>query len=178
MNALTQRVLLDLGLASCLISFAWGMRNLFVLPRRKTIGMRITASVGSILAGLQFCVIQSLPIFIPFRVYVTLVMYSASLLLFWWAVFATGRRRLPACFTSIEPVTLVTAGPYRFIRHPFYAAYLLAWSAGAVAASNPLLIGSLIFMFVLYVRAAWGEEQYPCEQRTCRTAWFSGELEL
>jgi protein-S-isoprenylcysteine O-methyltransferase Ste14 len=159
MNAMTQRVLLDLGLASCLVSFGWGMRKLFVLPYRKTIGMRITSSTGSVVAGLQFWVIQSFPIFVPFRVYFALAIYSASFLLFWWAVFVTGRKRLPACFTSIEPLTLVTAGPYRFIRHPFYTAYLLAWSAGAVASSNPLLIGSLVGMVALYVRAAWGEEK-------------------
>lgn len=159
MHSITERALLDLALASCLISFVWGMRHLFVLPSRDTVGMRITAAAGLAFAALHFCIIQTFEINAPVRTFIALVIYSASLLLFWWGVVASGRQRLPACFTSMEPVVLVTAGPYRVIRHPFYASYLLAWAAGALATLHPLLIGSLVTMSILYTRAAWAEEK-------------------
>ena len=47
--------------------------------------------------------------------------------------------------------TLVTTGPYRWIRHPFYASYLLGFVGCSVAAANWLflLLGTIGFGFML-----------------------------
>ena len=47
--------------------------------------------------------------------------------------------------------TLVTTGPYRFVRHPFYLAFGLAIVAGSLVAANWFLLfaGSLPFGFIV-----------------------------
>jgi protein-S-isoprenylcysteine O-methyltransferase Ste14 len=53
---------------------------------------------------------------------------------------------------------LTTAGPYRLVRHPIYAAYLLAWCAGAAIAGQPWLLAPVLGMGLFYVSAARQEE--------------------
>src|SRR5438132_7042148 len=60
--------------------------------------------------------------------------------LFWWALSAHGKSHPAFAFIRVPPTTLTTAGPYRFVRHPIYSAYLLAWCAGAVTAAQPWLL--------------------------------------
>ncbi len=50
-------------------------------------------------------------------------------------------------------------GPYRFVRHPFYCSYLLAWAAGFVATAQTWLLPTVAVMLVIYVRAAKLEEE-------------------
>lgn len=52
--------------------------------------------------------------------------------LFWWAVWAHGRGRPSGAFAIEPPPLLVLVGPYRYIRHPFYVAYLQGFVAGAI----------------------------------------------
>ena len=51
--------------------------------------------------------------------------------------------------------TLVTRGPYRFVRHPFYVSVALSMLANALVAANwfLLLTGALVFM-LLVIRTA------------------------
>jgi len=55
-----------------------------------------------------------------------------ALLLFLWARFTFGRRSFHVGANPTEG-GLVTGGPYRYIRHPIYAALCLFTSAGVVA---------------------------------------------
>jgi len=50
------------------------------------------------------------------------------------------------------------SGPYRFVRHPFYSAYLLFWLATALA--DPGLVGALLLLapVAVYFAAARHEE--------------------
>jgi protein-S-isoprenylcysteine O-methyltransferase Ste14 len=80
-------------------------------------------------------------------------------ILFFWALRAHGRRPLSAAFSPDEPAHLVDWGPYRFIRHPFYSAYLLTWLAGFVATARFALIPTIVVMFWIYWRAADLEEK-------------------
>jgi protein-S-isoprenylcysteine O-methyltransferase Ste14 len=56
--------------------------------------------------------------------------------------------------------TLVTKGPYRWVRHPFYDAVALSVVATSMAAANwfLLLIGGLVFMLMI-VRTRMEEEK-------------------
>ena len=55
-----------------------------------------------------------------------------ALLLFLWARVTFGRRSYHVVADPTEG-GLVTGGPYRYIRHPIYAAFCLFTSAGAAA---------------------------------------------
>jgi len=61
----------------------------------------------------------------------TILLQVAAFLLFLWARITLGLRR--SFHKAAEPTEggLVTCGPYRYIRHPIYAAMCLFASAGA-----------------------------------------------
>jgi protein-S-isoprenylcysteine O-methyltransferase Ste14 len=79
--------------------------------------------------------------------------------LFWWSLFAHGKKHPAFAFVPVSPVSFTRSGPYRFIRHPIYSSYLLAWIAGAVFAGQAWLLIPVAWMWHLYNRAAQQEEQ-------------------
>lgn len=50
-------------------------------------------------------------------------------------------------------------GPYRYIRHPFYTSYSMAWIGGTIATGCWWLILTFLVMFYLYFKAAKEEEK-------------------
>jgi protein-S-isoprenylcysteine O-methyltransferase Ste14 len=77
---------------------------------------------------------------------------------FWSAVVSHGRDRPRVAFATDVPRRLITTGPYRRVRHPFYLAYLVAWLAGAVVTASPWLVATAIAMYFVYRSAADAEE--------------------
>ena len=86
------------------------------------------------------------------------LLFVGSLALFWRAVAAFRTERPRIAFSPGVPDDLVTRGPYRLIRHPFYVAYTLSWIGGALGAPNWATIAAVPVMGYLYVRAARAEE--------------------
>jgi steroid 5-alpha reductase family enzyme len=62
-----------------------------------------------------------------------LALAAASLALYEWARRTVGPQRLHVGLSGRVPAQVVEAGPYRWLRHPFYLAYLLAFAAAALA---------------------------------------------
>lgn len=57
------------------------------------------------------------------------------------------------------PVELVTWGPYRHVRHPFYSSFLLAFLAGVLAFPHVLMFGCFAYCFIALSITAGREEQ-------------------
>ena len=57
------------------------------------------------------------------------------------------------------PAHLVTAGPYRRLRHPCYSAYLLSFAGGLTVSPTYWLGAVALLMLVLYYQAARYEER-------------------
>jgi protein-S-isoprenylcysteine O-methyltransferase Ste14 len=57
------------------------------------------------------------------------------------------------------PVHIVTWGPYKRIRHPFYTSFLLALMAAVLAMPHPLLLACLLYSFAALSVTAGREEQ-------------------
>jgi len=55
--------------------------------------------------------------------------------------------------------TLVTRGPYRWVRHPFYAAFALAVIANSLMTANAFVAGSATTAFLLVVARTRKEEE-------------------
>jgi protein-S-isoprenylcysteine O-methyltransferase Ste14 len=53
---------------------------------------------------------------------------SLSVSLFTWSVYTTQRGRLPAIFGGKTPDFIIDYGPFAYIRHPTYTAYLAGWT--------------------------------------------------
>jgi protein-S-isoprenylcysteine O-methyltransferase Ste14 len=154
---LAQWILLIL-LFSCLASFVWAIRAFFVQPAGTTPAMRITGASGTVSAVLHACAIvfsRGIPIE---RAALASVLYAAALALFWWAVSANRKKPLSAIFSPDLPIHMVSYGPYRYVRHPLYTAYIMTWTAGLIATFAWWLIPTVVLMAAIYIRAARVEE--------------------
>jgi protein-S-isoprenylcysteine O-methyltransferase Ste14 len=150
---------LTMLLAACLGSFAWGMRYFFVQPAGQTAGMLVIKFAGTAFGILHLILIFLEPVIPTGRGAICIILYMSSLALFWWAIRANRGTPLSAVFSPNLPVHMVVEGPYRYIRHPFYASYLLCWLGGAVATADPWLVMTVVLMFGVYVKAARDEEE-------------------
>lgn len=88
-----------------------------------------------------------------------IVVMPASLILFWQAVRASRAAQLRYAFDSDLPRQLVTEGPYRYIRHPFYTSYLVFWMGWAIAVWSIWALVPVVVMAALYTSAARYEEK-------------------
>ncbi|THZ34503.1 hypothetical protein D6C90_07700 [Aureobasidium pullulans] len=61
----------------------------------------------------------------------TLMAMSVSL--FSWTAYTTQRGRLPAIFGGKTPDFIIDFGPFAYVRHPAYTAYLLGWTGALTA---------------------------------------------
>jgi len=75
-----------------------------------------------------------------------------------WTLHSLGRNLTDTVVTRREH-TLVTSGPYRWVRHPFYDAVALCAVANALAAANWFLFLSGGLLFVLFVVRTRTEEE-------------------
>lgn len=85
-------------------------------------------------------------------------LFVASIALFALTVRAFGVARPSIAATRSVPGSLILTGPYQFIRHPFYLAYMLFWVGCAFASPSVLGALAVLVMLVLYVRTALVEE--------------------
>jgi protein-S-isoprenylcysteine O-methyltransferase Ste14 len=85
--------------------------------------------------------------------------FAASLGLFLWAAKTTRSAQLKFAFDPSAPGAVVRTGPYRTIRHPFYASYILFWLGCLIATLHPLMLLFLILFSAMNVTAARREER-------------------
>ena len=84
---------------------------------------------------------------------------GCGLALFAWA-YRQHRGLLPGkAFTREAPPILVISGPYRWVRHPIYTAYLISILGLAVGTVDAVLTVAWGLMAVLYFQAALLEER-------------------
>lgn len=145
-----------LGVAgACLASFALARGRRFVgEPSRR---MRVMVGIGMAVSALQLGWLALMPE-TPWLA-MALVGYGGALLIFWWAFCSHTRRHFALAFAEESPEILLTTGPYRLVRHPYYLSYLLFWGAGALGSASPWLWGAVALMVGLYRAAADHEER-------------------
>lgn len=90
---------------------------------------------------------------------VGLLLEGFAIWLFWAAISASRAARLKMAFDLQNPHGLVTTGPYRYLRHPFYTSYLIFWIGWAIATWSLWAVLPLAVITVIYVLAALGEER-------------------
>jgi protein-S-isoprenylcysteine O-methyltransferase Ste14 len=100
---------------------------------------------------------------------------AAALLLFLWARVTFGRR---SYHVTADPTAggIVTTGPYRYIRHPIYAAFCLFIVAGAAAHGSwraamaaALIIGSALVR--VFCEEALVARRYPQYREYAAKTW-------
>jgi protein-S-isoprenylcysteine O-methyltransferase Ste14 len=145
----------------CFAGFAWAIQHLFMNPTGiMTVRMKALSSLGLVffvaqLAALYWPAPQPNQ---PLQI-VGLALFLIAIGLFWWTVPYARRAALRIAFTTHEPDTLMSAGPYRFVRHPFYSSYISYWLAGVLVSQQWLLLISLVVMSWFYISAMIHEER-------------------
>jgi protein-S-isoprenylcysteine O-methyltransferase Ste14 len=83
---------------------------------------------------------------------------AAEITILWVAHHHLGK-----CFHSLvvskENQTLVETGPYRWVRHPIYTAYLMSYIGGGLLSSNLILTIVPVSMYVILVAIRMGKEE-------------------
>jgi protein-S-isoprenylcysteine O-methyltransferase Ste14 len=102
---------------------------------------------------------------------------ALSGVLFVWTLRTLGRNLTDTVVTRKEH-TLITTGPYRWVRHPFYSAAALLTLASTLVAANWffLVVGGLIFLLLVmrtrkeeaHLLARFGDDYRNYMQRTGR----------
>jgi len=137
-------------------SFAWSMKNHFVVAGFP-LGARLVSlavfGCGMALTWTLAVTEQPLPYLVA-----GLAAQAAAGGLFWWAIASSRRARLRFIFDADKPASLVTDGPYRMIRHPFYASYLLFWAGWSLSSASLWAVAILAYFAFAYTVAAKEEE--------------------
>ena len=127
--------------------------NTMQSPSIRIAASRIAVVVLTVTVWVMFfrhVLFADLPLAIAFQV------LAAALML--WARLSFGLRSFHAAANPTEG-HLVTAGPYRFIRHPIYSAILTFIWAGAISHSMPLNIALALVASLSTLVRMLSEEQ-------------------
>ena len=136
---------------------AIGAKTMFVMPQGMPPAMRFVAACFVAGGVIHVWVLSQVVLSWPGTL-VGMCLYACSLLLFAATCRANRQRRLSVAYSEDTPNHVVWWGPYRYVRHPFYASYCMTWLAGPAACGSGWLLAMFLLMLGLYVRAARFEE--------------------
>jgi protein-S-isoprenylcysteine O-methyltransferase Ste14 len=84
---------------------------------------------------------------------------AASLALFHWASYSIRGRYFSYAFSRDVPEFLHTAGPYAYVRNPFYASYVIGLASAALMHPSVLTLAVVVGAFYYFDMAARFEER-------------------
>jgi protein-S-isoprenylcysteine O-methyltransferase Ste14 len=140
-------------------AFAWGRVRVFRIDGPTPPGVRLIelASAASIGIGTLLIATRATPHVLLDLL--ALLCATVSAALFAWGVHAVGRLALTAAFSADTPRQLLTHGPFRFTRNPFYATYLLGHAVPLLATRSAWALPALVVMAGIYIGAVQIEER-------------------
>lgn len=152
--------LLAASAAGAVVFFAMGLTSYFDRPRFRPAWVRVIHTLGTALSVTQLVLVLSLPPRGEVWASAGIVMYLVAVTVFLSAIESGRRTRLQRAFID-EPLPdrLITEGPYRWIRHPFYLGYILGALAAPVATESLALAVIAAIMIAISVTAAIHEER-------------------
>jgi protein-S-isoprenylcysteine O-methyltransferase Ste14 len=150
-------LLLSLSVIAGPGSFAWGLRGHFVGDRTPGAVHLINALSVAATAVFLFALWEGdAP---DWRRAAGFCLHLLAIVLFVWAILATRQNRPALAFAGKRPNHVFSWGPYAYIRHPFYTAYLLFWLGCVVATSSLVMVVLFVSLAAIYTLAALGEER-------------------
>lgn len=141
----------------CFLSFTWALYRHFEVHGHMPHSMR-ALSIFSLIAYVTFLAIGLLSEPRSWLIAAAIALFIASLIIFWSAIFASRQGGLHVAHEEAVSRAIVTSGPYRYLRHPFYVAYRLFWLATALIGGPVLWMFTLAFL-VWYAILAREEEK-------------------
>jgi protein-S-isoprenylcysteine O-methyltransferase Ste14 len=158
-NPILPAVLIIFGFSACLLAFqlALGVHFRHSGPLAPQMRLLVALSVCVWLGAVAVLYRRGAPP--PAQLAPAVILLCAAALLFAVTRSTTPRKILPAAFAEEAPAGLIQSGPYRFIRHPFYVAYMLYWTGLAFAAPHPAVIIGAFGIVASYMFLARREEK-------------------
>jgi protein-S-isoprenylcysteine O-methyltransferase Ste14 len=145
---------------AAIIFFAVGLTTYFEAPRVRPRWVGLIHDSALVLALVHLAAAILIPPRSDAFAIAGIAMYWSAIAVFLSAIEAARRTRLQRSFID-EPLPdrLITDGPFRWVRHPFFAGYILGALAAPVAIESVVLwlLGSL--MVGITVSAAIREER-------------------
>jgi protein-S-isoprenylcysteine O-methyltransferase Ste14 len=146
--------------AATLIVFAVALQNFFIQPPTLTRLQRFFQDVSVLVGVMHALALLMLDSAGDLWSGIGVVMYGASLALFLAAIEAARRAPMTRTFVYTPAcTTILSEGPYRYIRHPIYLSYSLAWFAAPIAMHSIILGLTAIAMTTCYLISAREEER-------------------
>jgi protein-S-isoprenylcysteine O-methyltransferase Ste14 len=146
--------------AATLIVFAVALQNFFVQPATLSRRQRLFQDLSVLVGVVHGLALLGLSAASHAWAAAGIAIYAVALALFLSALEAA--RRVPMTRTFVYSPrcdTILTKGPYRFIRHPIYLSYSLTWLAAPIAMQNIPLGLTAVLMIACYVISAREEER-------------------
>jgi protein-S-isoprenylcysteine O-methyltransferase Ste14 len=85
---------------------------------------------------------------------------SLAFVLFIWSVKHSEKKKLSLAFDKDMKIEgIITSGPWKFIRHPFYVSYIAFWFACALGTAQLSSIAVFSTLLFIYVYSAVNEER-------------------
>lgn len=140
----------------CFLCFTWGTLSHFVRKNQEAGGAWVISLLSLLGFGIFLWRTLSQPL--SSELLVSCALFAASVGLWAWALATTRARPPTLAFTKDEPCFIFNSGPYRWIRHPFYSAYLLFWIGTATATQGVLGWIVALILGAVYLVAARHEE--------------------
>jgi protein-S-isoprenylcysteine O-methyltransferase Ste14 len=139
----------------------------FLLAGSRTFEIDPDDDLGSGIAQFSFFVTGMLAtILLGYRAHVTVwnavggaALMAGALALYEWARQTIIGRRFHLAWNGDVPETVCEGGPYRYVRHPLYASYMLAFAAQFAAVPSIWIGAIFIFNVGLFTHAALDDER-------------------
>lgn len=130
--------------------------GIFILATLRPVGLLLWLAVIAYLVNPDWMAWSSVPLPAWLR-WTGVGLLCADVWLLAWSLMSLGTNLTDTVVTR-KAHTLVTNGPYRWVRHPFYDAIALLIVAFALIAANWFVMATGATLFVLLAVRSWTEE--------------------
>ena len=146
--------------AAAIIFFSAGLTTYFEHPSYRRWWIHLIHDASIVLSLAHMAGVLLMPPRSDFWAAVGILLYFLSMIVFLAAIESAKRTRLQRAFIDDPlPNRLISDGPYRWVRHPFYVGYMLGAVAAPVAIDSIGLMLLALAMVSLTTLAAFREER-------------------
>ena len=89
---------------------------------------------------------------------ISIAMLTSSAALFFYCHYYHKYNQLTLAFCEDQPVHIISNGPYKYVRHPYYLAYLMTFLSIVVINVSIIALVLFLLLFTVYYYAAKFEE--------------------
>ena len=146
--------------ATAIIFYGAGLTNFFETPRQRPPWVGAIHDAALVLSLVHLAGAVLLKPRSDAWASVGIMLYSLAVAVFLSAIESARRTRLQRAFIDGPlPDRIITEGPFRFVRHPFYLGYMLGAVAAPIAINSILLTVLAAMMITFTLFAAFREER-------------------